>query len=54
MMQEHEKLNTDWNLHLNKDKSQLLIKDTATSVAGVPSKKQVRYLGFPVNVDLKQ
>ena len=36
MIQELEKLNADWNLRLNKDKSQVLTKDNVTSISGVP------------------
>ena len=53
MIQELEGLNTEWNLRLNKDKSQVLTKDTITSIAGVPWMKQVKYLGVPVHVDVK-
>jgi hypothetical protein len=54
MIQELEKLNADWNLRLNKDKSQVLTKDNIPSIAGVPCMKQVKYLGIPVHVDVKQ
>ena len=53
MNQEMEKLNADWNLRLNKDKSQVLTKDKVPSIAGVPCMKQVKYIGVPVHVDAK-
>ena len=54
MIQALEGLNGGWNLRLNKDKSQVLTKDTVPSIAGIPCMKQVKYLGVPIHVDVKQ
>ena len=39
---------------MNKDKSQVLTKDTGPDVAGVPCMMNVKYLGIPVHVNDKQ
>ena len=39
---------------MNKDKSQVLTKDTCPDVAGIPCMMNVKYLGIPVHVNDKQ
>ena len=48
---EIESLTPEWNLKMNKDKSQVLTKDTCKDVTGVPCMMNVKYLGVPVHVN---
>ena len=49
-----ESLVPDWNLRMNKAKSQVLTKDPQETIEGIPCMQRVKYLGVPVHVDLKQ
>ena len=49
-----DNLHHDWNLRMNKTKSQILTKDQVESIEGVPCMQQVKYLGVPVHVDLQE
>jgi hypothetical protein len=53
-IQEIEHLAPEWSLRMNKEKSQVLTKDTCRDVAGVPCMMSVKYLGVPVHVNNKQ
>ena len=53
-IQEIEHLAPEWSLKMNKEKSQVLTKDTCRYVAGVPCMMSVKYLGVPVHVNNKQ
>ena len=48
---EIELLTPEWNLKMNKDKSQVLTKDTCIDVAGVPCMMNVKYLEVLVHVN---
>ncbi|MFN9906284.1 MAG: reverse transcriptase domain-containing protein, partial [bacterium] len=45
-------LQADWNLRMNKKKSQILTKDPKPDIEGVPCMQQVKYLEVPIHVDL--
>ncbi|MFN9904885.1 MAG: hypothetical protein ACK56F_02010, partial [bacterium] len=45
-------LQQEWNLRMNKGKSQVLTKDSIEAIEGVPCMQQVKYLGVPIHVDL--
>ena len=47
-------LQRDWNLRMNKSKSQVLTKDPVENIEGVPCMQQVKYLGVPIHVDLQE
>ena len=49
-----EVLQPEWNLKMNKDKSQVLTKDMCPDVAGIPCMMNVKYLGIPIHVNDKQ
>ena len=52
-IQELDGLNEEWNLRLNKAKSQVLTEEKLTDIPGIPCGLEVKYLGVPVHVDPK-
>ena len=52
-IEELEGLGREWNLRLNKTKSQGLTEERVEQIAGVPCASQVKYLGVPVCLDAK-
>ena len=53
-IQELDNLNDEWNLRLNKAKSQVLTDDNVAEIAGIPCVNNVKYLGVPVHLDHKE
>jgi hypothetical protein len=47
-------LQTDWNLRLNKKKSEILTQDEGEEIAGIRCVKAVKYLGVRVTHDKKE
>ena len=47
-------LNTDWNLRLNKKKSEILTKEDLPEIGGIKCVKMVKYLGVRVTIDRKE
>ena len=47
-------LNTDWNLRLNKKKSEILTSENLPEIGGIKCVKVVKYLGVRVTVDRKE
>jgi hypothetical protein len=47
-------LNQNWNLRLNKKKSEILTKEDLPEIGGVKCVKVVKYLGVRVAVDKKE
>ena len=48
------RLETEWNLRLNKKKSEILTREELTDIQGVKCTKTVKYLGVRVTVDRKE
>ena len=48
------KLNMDWNLRLNKKKSEILTSESLQEIGGVRCTKVVKYLGVKVTADKKE
>jgi hypothetical protein len=44
----------NWNLRLNKKKSEILTSENLTEIGGVRCTKMVKYLGVKVTVDRKE
>ena len=53
-MEELTTLNQNWNLRLNKKKSEILTKEDLPEIGGVKCVKVVKYLGVRVAVDKKE
>ena len=53
-MEELTALNQNWNLRLNKKKSEILTKEDLPEIGGVKCVKVVKYLGVRVAVDKKE
>ena len=53
-IQELDNLSGLWNHRLNNAKSQVLTEDNIPDIAGIPCVTQVKYLGVPVHLDLKE
>ena len=53
-MEELTTLNQNWNLRLNKKKSEILTKEDLPEIGGVKCVKVVKYLGIRVAVDKKE
>ena len=53
-MEELSTLNQNWNLRLNKKKSEILTKEDLPEIGGVKCVKVVKYLGVRVAVDKKE
>jgi hypothetical protein len=47
-------LNQNWNLRLNKKKSEILTKEDLPEIGGIKCVKVVKYLGVRVAVDKKE
>ena len=54
MVEELAKLNIEWNLRLNKKKSEILTNEDLTEIGGVKCAKVVKYLGVRVAIDKKE
>ena len=44
----------DWNLRLNKKKSEILTKEDLPEIGGIKCVKMVKYLGVRVTIDRKE
>ncbi len=53
-MEELTILNQNWNLRLNKKKSEILTKEDLPEIGGIKCVKVVKYLGVRVAVDKKE
>jgi hypothetical protein len=54
VIEELATLNTDWNLRLNKEKSEILTKEDLPEIGGIKCVKAVNYLGVRVTLDRKE
>ena len=54
IVNELAKLQLEWNLRLNKKKSEILTNENLTEIGGVRCTKVVKYLGVRVSVDKKE
>ena len=54
MIEELAKLNVNWNLRLNKKKSEILTSENLQEIGGVRCTKVVKYLGVKVTADKKE
>jgi hypothetical protein len=54
VIEELATLNTDWNLRLNKKKSEILTKEDLPEIGGIKCVKTVKYLGVRVTIDRKE
>jgi hypothetical protein len=54
IIEELAKLNLQWNLRLNKKKSEILTNENLTEIEGVRCAKVVTYLGVKVAIDKKE
>ena len=54
VIEELAKLNMDWNLRLNKKKSEILTSESLQEIGGVRCTKVVKYLGVKVTADKKE
>jgi retron-type reverse transcriptase len=54
IVNELAKLTSNWNLRLNKKKSEILTSENLTEIGGVRCTKMVKYLGVKVTVDRKE
>jgi hypothetical protein len=54
VIEELATLNTDWNLRLNKKKSEILTKEDLPEIGGIKCVKSVKYLGVRVTIDRKE
>jgi hypothetical protein len=54
IVEELAKLNLQWNLRLNKKKSEILTNENLTEIGGVRCAKVVKYLGVKVAIDKKE
>jgi hypothetical protein len=54
VIEELATLNTDWNLRLNKKKSEILTKEDLPEIGGIKCVKMVKYLGVRVTIDRKE
>jgi hypothetical protein len=54
IVNELTKLQLEWNLRLNKKKSEILTNENLTEIGGVKCTKIVKYLGVRVSVDKKE
>ena len=53
-MEELTALNQNWNLRLNKKKSEILTNEDLPEIGGIKCVKVVKYLGVRVAVDKKE
>ena len=54
VVEELATLNINWNLRLNKKKSEILISEDLPEIGGIKCVKQVKYLGVRVTIDMKE
>jgi hypothetical protein len=54
VIEELATLNTNWNLRLNKKKSEILTKEDLPEIGGIKCVKTVKYLGVRVTIDRKE
>ena len=54
IVNELAKLQLEWNLRLNKKKSEILTNENLTEIGGVRCTKIVKYLGVRMSVDKKE
>jgi hypothetical protein len=54
IVNELAKLQLEWNLRLNKKKSEILTNENLTEIGGVKCTKVFKYLGVRVSVDKKE
>jgi RNA-directed DNA polymerase len=54
VIEELAKLNLEWNLRLNKKKSEILTNESLQEIGGVRCTKIVKYLGVKVTADKKE
>jgi len=54
VVEELAKLNFDWNLRLNKKKSEILTNEDTPEIGGIKCVKTVKYLGVRVTIDKKE
>jgi hypothetical protein len=54
IVEELAKLSLQWNLRLNKKKSEILTNEDLTEIVGVKCAKVVKYLGVRVAIDKKE
>ena len=54
IVNELAKLQLEWNLRLNKKKSEILTNENLSEIGGVRCTKIVKYLGVRVTVDKKE
>jgi hypothetical protein len=54
IVEELAKLSLQWNLRLNKKKSEILTNEDLTEIGGVRCTKVVKYLGVKVAIDKKE
>ena len=54
IVNELAKLQLEWNLRLNKKKSEILTNENLTEIGGVRCTKVVKYLGVRVSVDKRE
>jgi hypothetical protein len=54
IVDELAKLTSNWNLRLNKKKSEILTSENLTEIGGVRCTKVVKYLGVKVTIDRKE
>ena len=54
IVEELAKLSLQWNLRLNKKKSEILTNEDLTEIGGVKCSKIVKYLGVKVAIDKKE
>ena len=54
IIEELAKLSLQWNLRLNKKKSEILTNENLTEIGGVRFAKVVKYLGVKVAIDKKE
>jgi hypothetical protein len=54
IIEELAKLSLQWNLRLNRKKSEILTNENLTEIGGVRCAKVVKYLGVKVAIDKKE
>ena len=54
VIEELAKLSLQWNLRLNRKKSEILTNENLTEIGGVKCAKVVKYLGVRVAIDKKE
>ena len=54
VIEELATLNTDWNLRLNKKKSEILTKEDLPEIGGIKCVKTVKYLGVRTTIVRKE